>query len=107
MIKEVIGKDGVAYNKEVIIKRLGESRKFVCRALILMYQRQTPDEQNIQSTTHTNHVGFNAADARLLTDLAQNLIKRGLSDRQIDLAAKKLKKYHKQILQLISEHKNQ
>jgi hypothetical protein len=108
MLKEVVGRDGITYNKEVIQARLEQSAKFVCRALILMYQRQCPDEQNLQTTTHCNHVGFNAADARLLTDLAQTLISRGgLTAKQIALAAKKLRKYHNQILQIILEHKNQ
>jgi hypothetical protein len=78
----------------------------VCRGLVAIYNRQTLDEQAIGVTKHVNGVGFNGADAYILTSYAHQVIsfnpststyKDPLSRKQIGLARKKLIKYARQL----------
>lgn len=49
----------------------------VGRALVALYNRQTPDERQTETATHDNHRGFDAFDAKQGTEAAQYFIKYG------------------------------
>lgn len=70
----------------------------VVKHLIFLYERQTDDELQNDSTRHANGKGFNGADAKILTSCAKFFLLRGfLTQKQRDTVAKRLKKYHKQL----------
>lgn len=74
------------------------------RSLIVLYNGQTADEKACGETTHNNGVGFNGVDAPILTSFAEFLIRaRFLTQKQKDLARKKLPKYVKQLVRIANE----
>jgi len=67
-------------------------------ALMRLYSLQEQDEQAHHVTKHQNHVGFNSVDAEFLTSLAQQYEHRGwLTEKQMNLARRKLAKYARQL----------
>ena len=77
---------------------LTTSDKAVERALVVIFERQTADEQMIGVTRVNNAVGFSGVDAELCTSFAKQVIKRGsLSPKQMVYARKKMLKYWKQL----------
>lgn len=77
-----------------------QSDEWVVGALLAMTERQTADEQAMKGTAHLNGIGFNSADAPILTDIAQFYGKTGrLSPAQLNLVRRLLKKYEKQLLE--------
>lgn len=70
----------------------------VVGALIYLYNGQTPSEREFKATVEDNGAGFNGPDAGILTSFAEQYLKKGwLSRKQLDLAARKLPKYHAQL----------
>ena len=71
-------------NKNDIIKILTTNDAAICRALVVLNQRQTEDEQNIQGTINANGRGFTPADAYMGTSMATYFEKWGkLSEKQL------------------------
>jgi hypothetical protein len=90
--------DGVNWTPALIKERISTSDLAVKKALIRIWNWQTEDEKQTQSTNQTNGVGFNGIDAEILTSFAEQLDKKGwLSPKQIAIARKKLMKYSNQI----------
>jgi hypothetical protein len=81
-----------------------ENRYLVYRMLQAMYQRQTASEQATFTTHYVNHVGFNSADAPLLTDVAKRSQKyNNLTPKQAVMIARRLKKYVGQLASIAAE----
>lgn len=71
--------------KSQIIELLKTDKRAVARALVVLNQRQTADEQATQGTRYNNGRGFRPCHARMGTSMATYFQKFGyLSDRQID-----------------------
>lgn len=71
-------------DKPTIIKLLAENDKAVCRALVVLNQHQTADEQATEDTRHRNGMGFKPCHARMGTSMAKFYEARGyLSPKQI------------------------
>jgi hypothetical protein len=90
---------------ESSIKTLLETNpKAVERAIVAIYERQTPDEKATHETSKTNGVGFSKFDAEFLSSLAE-WIKRGrtLTPRQLAIGRNKIKRYHRQLVELANE----
>lgn len=96
------------WTKDAILDKLATNDVMVERSLLVMYERQTADEQSAQSTGHNNGIGFNGTDAEILSKFAewvkggkQRGIPEGkrLSEKQRILTRKKLKKYSRQLLE--------
>lgn len=80
---------------------LNRNNEQLCKALVKLYEYQTADEQAEGSTKHSNGVGFNGSDAKILTSFAQQYQKKAyLSDKQIACVRKKLMKYTKQLCKI-------
>lgn len=81
------------------IKHLVQTNDIVLyRAIKQLYDRQTEDEKAAGNTKHYNGVGFNGADSRFMSSIAEFLIKhRFLTDKQKFVARKKMIKYTKQL----------
>ena len=70
----------------------------VCKALVRLVSFQTADERLVGQTVHHNGAGFNGYDAKLLTSFAEQVEKgRGLSEKQLTIARKRLVKYTRQL----------
>lgn len=96
-------KDVVEYIKTM----LATKPEWACRAIIRLYECQTPGEQCAESTVEQNGAGFNGTDAKILSSFAQQLLRynRGLSQKQLDIAHKRLPKYSRQVMGFIPAEK--
>lgn len=66
----------------------------VGRAVVLVYNRQTRDEQQAEETKHRNGVGFNGSDARLGSYYAEWVLGgRKLDGRHLERCRAMLRKY--------------
>lgn len=98
-------------NKQDIVKLLQTNDKAIARALLVLNERQTLDEQNSEATKYDNGVGFTGADARMGTSMAQFYAARGyLTDKQLAYWKKPNKngvwricKYAQQLLDIANE----
>jgi len=71
-------------SKEQIVSLLATKDKAVARALVVLNERQTADEQDSQATRLDNGMGFKPCHARMGTSMAQFYQKFGyLSPKQI------------------------
>ena len=72
------------HNRSTITQLLETSDKAVARAIVVLNQRQTADEQSAEQTKYTNGQGFRACDARMGTSMAQFYERNGyLSAKQL------------------------
>lgn len=105
-----------AENKERMVKALTthkDADKFVERALLALYERQTQDEQQSGYTEHHNGIGFTGTDAEFLTSLAQGVIKsrdvykkpegQRLTVNQRAICRNKLQKYWRQLVEVAEQ----
>ena len=83
----------------------------LCKAIVLVYQKQTRDERESRSTRNWNGVGFNRYDAPFLTSLAEQIIRNKrqgrlylLSRKQTAAGRKAIMKYAGQIARIINEY---
>lgn len=87
------------WNKTRLIKLLDTNDTAVARAVVRIYQNQTPTERAVGTTVQHNNVGFSAADAKFLSSLAWKYQQYGkLSQKQTYYARRGIKKYWRQIL---------
>lgn len=100
------------YTESFIRHKLATDERWVRRALIRLYQRQTADEKVSQQTRNHNLRGFQPADARWFTRLAEFAIKnpnRPLSEKQLALVWRPWRdqpaicKYAGQIMKIMQE----
>ncbi len=61
-------------NRATIINALTTNPNAVKKALVLLYERQTEDEQSRRDTYHANAQGFNTAHAKEGTRLAKKVL---------------------------------
>jgi len=74
------------------------SDRWLYRAIIALYQRQTTEEQARRTTNVWNGRGYNFADAYILSSFAERLLNGcQLSAQQREVARDKLPKYSRQL----------
>ncbi len=92
-----------------IREKLATNEKWALRALTVIYQGQTDQEQSALTTIEANSVGFSAFDAEILTSFAQQVERwersdptrrypSPLSPKQMALLFKRIPKYAQQVL---------
>jgi hypothetical protein len=88
------------------IKSLLDSNKlFVCKAIVKIFERQTEDEKQADATGHSNGIGYNGSDAFIMSKFAKFYMEKGfLTDKQLAIGQKKIKKYAKQLTNIANEH---
>lgn len=92
------------WTEATIKKLLDTNDKAVMRALVAIYKRQTDDEKMRGSTHSANGRGFNLYDAQFCSELAIQVMNgRGLSPKQMGVARNKIKRYHRQLLEIARE----
>lgn len=86
---------------ETVRARLATDDRWLTRAIVAIYEQQTADEQENQTTSHLNGVGFSGVDAAFCSSLAQQITRgRTLSAKQIAIARKIMRKYAAQLVRL-------
>ena len=77
--------------KDAIVKLLETNDKAVARALVVLHNNQTKDEQQTESTRNRNGEGFRPAHAKMGSSMATFYIARGyLTPKQIMYWRKKM-----------------
>jgi hypothetical protein len=84
-----------------IVELLNTNDRAVERAIIVLHQRQTLDEQVERQTKHTNHIGFRQNHAPRLSYYAR-LLRMGnhLYPSQLSVARKWVVMYRKQLTEI-------
>lgn len=86
-----------------IREKLATDRGWAIRGLVRIFENQTEDEKSSQSTLIDNGIGFNGADAEILSSIAtQYLHGTNLSAKQMEIVYKRLPKYAKQLERIAS-----
>ena len=86
---------------KVIRDNVGSNAQWACRAILVLYYRQTESEQAMEQTTVKNGVGFTGFDAKILTSFATRLLSgRSLTEKQTAVAFRRLPKYATQLYNL-------
>jgi hypothetical protein len=93
------------WTRESLIKLLETSNLGCGKALYGLFQRQTAAEQAQNQTVEHNGRGFNGKDAEWLSDIAKKLPRYDyrMTPRQHKAVARALKKYCRQLLEIIEE----
>ena len=77
---------------------LTTSTNWAIRGMLVVYAKQTADEQTSQTTNELNSVGFSGCDAEILSSFSQQVQKgRTLSPKQMAIVFKKMHKYWEQL----------
>jgi len=85
--------------KNFVRQKLQNDSRWALRALVVVFENQTVDEQNQEHTSHDNGVGFTGTDGNFFTSLAKQYLRRGsLTERQMVYVKKSMRKYWKQII---------
>lgn len=94
------------WTKERVLTLLEQSDAAVARGLTQLYARQTSAERNADTTVERNGVGFNSRDAKVLSDIARRLpyYNNRMTPRQISMVRGMIKKYWRQLLDIIAEN---
>jgi len=77
--------------------------RWIERAVIAIFNKQTENEKEVESTNMRNNVGFTGADAKILTSFAKQLLKnknRHLSEKQMAIAKRRIVKYAGQLAKI-------
>ena len=99
---DTLNANAMQYTKDFIREKLSTDAKWIERAVLVLFARQTDDEQAHQLTRWENGRGFNSSDSRYLTYIAKYLLGgRHLSGRHLEKVASKMPKYWRQIFEEI------
>ena len=80
---------------------LRTNAKWALRALVVLYEHQTSEEQTMGATYSDNGVGFTGFDGGILSSFASQYQDRGfLSRRQMAILHKRMPKYARQLRDL-------
>jgi hypothetical protein len=89
------------WDKESIQALLTKREDAVIRALLVLYGRQTTEEQRGKHTTEVNGRGFNQHDAPFLTEMVRSLQQWGrLTPKQMAVTRNKVKRYWRQLAEV-------
>jgi len=87
------------WNKEKLINLLTVNDKAVELAIVIIYNRQTLEEQSLEKTKHHNGIGFTGWHASLGTYYAKWILRgKSLSGQQLAKARKIALSYTSQLL---------
>jgi len=87
--------------REQIESKIMTDQRWLERAILAIYERQTRDEQATDQSKYHNLVGFSGPDAPRLSYYAGWLKSgRHLSGKHLDTARKRMKKYCGQLLKI-------
>lgn len=89
------------HTRESILSLLEKRDEAITRGIVAIWRYQTSSEKVTGTTNQDNGVGFNGADAPLLTSFAEQINRgRTLSEKQMGWARKKMPKYAGQLARI-------
>lgn len=89
------------WTKKEIRTALENDDRWLIRGVLAIYNFQTEAEKSQDATLEDNGVGFNGADAFILSQFAEQYKARGfLSRKQMDIARRKMLKYAGQLAKI-------
>jgi hypothetical protein len=92
------------HDKESIQALLDRSDRAVIRGLKAIFALQTAEEQQGHHTNENNGVGFSKFDAPFLTDMVKAIDTwGGLTPKQMAVTRNKLRRYHRQLVEIANE----
>ena len=92
------------YTKEQIQTNLRTNQRWIERTLVVLYQRQTSDEQTTGQTREFNGIGFNGPDSRYLSYCSRWILRGNhLNQKHLEKCSSRLPKYWRQVQELIKE----
>lgn len=92
------------HTRETVRALLASRDDAVERAIVVLFTRQTADEQASEETKHDNDVGFNSADARRLSYFARWIGSgRHLDGNHLVTARRRVMKYAGQLAAVANE----
>lgn len=92
------------WKAEEIQHQIEHDDKWLYRALLAIYNRQTEDEKNSEVTQHENNVGFNGPDSNVMTRYAKRYQRYGmLYGSEKNDCRKRLLKYCKQLAKIANK----
>jgi hypothetical protein len=99
---KVLKKDIGAYVKNQLLT----NPAWATKALLKIFDFQTYEEKQYETTNVDNGVGFTGADAEILSSFAKQYKSRGfLSSKQMYILHKRIPKYWSQIIRISDEEK--
>lgn len=100
-IETTMGTVNKVWTVEEIMGLLSRNREAVVRGLVAIYNKQTEDEKQAETTRHDNGIGFSGCDATILSSIAKQVLAgHRLSQKQYELVEKKMRKYVKQLTKI-------
>lgn len=101
---EAVDSKGRIWDKDKIQNLIATNDNAVYNAMMRIYERQTRDEQEVKDTRVWNTVGFTGVDGYIMSSFVESYKKWGkLTEKQMNVARKKMKKYWKQLLEVIRD----
>ena len=92
--------------KEFVRGKLANDTRWALHGLTKIFDLQTEEEKEYETTSVHNGVGFTGTDGEILASFAKQYIKRQwLSEKQMAILMRKMPKYWKQIIALSDEEK--
>lgn len=89
------------WTKDQIREKIKTNDAWLIRGLMAIYAGQTQEEKAIGATKEDNGIGFNGADAEILTSFAQGYIRYGrLTPKQLAITRNKMVKYAGQLVKI-------
>lgn len=93
--------------REYFESKINADQRWLERAILAIYERQTNDEQATEDSKYHNLRGFNGPDAKRMSYYAKWILGgKHLSRHHVDIARKRMKKYTGQLV-VIAEEKVQ
>jgi hypothetical protein len=93
-----------SWDKSAILQKLMTNNRWLMRAVVAIYEKQTDNERAEDKTVEQNGIGFNAIDANIMSSFARQIQDTGsLSRRQLDIARTKMKKYCGQLSKIANK----
>ncbi len=95
--------------KTTIKAKLLSNPDWVERAILVLYERQTADEQVAQETGHDNNMGFNKPDATRMSFVAE-FLKSGkhlTREKALNVYGRRLQKYAGQLARIAIAKQNE
>lgn len=90
------------FEKEVKLLRylLQTDQLLLCKAILFIHARQTPDEQAAKTTAYDNGQGWSGTDSHFMSEMAEVIKKYGeLKGGQVTYSRKYIMKYAKQLIE--------
>jgi len=96
------------YTKQIVRHKLATDIRWVERALVRLFERQTEYEKSANQTTNKNFVGFQTCDARMYSSFAKYILRGNhLTEKQFKYCLRNWRgrpsicKYAGQVLEMI------